>query len=86
VSPRRDLLLEILALRHPLGVLARSNRRFRLSDRLLWLCLRALRPQWREALVEIFVTDPDRSIQVHDINCCPASWGWLGDGAIVATR
>ena len=27
-STRRDLLLEILALRHQLGVLARSNRRF----------------------------------------------------------
>ena len=39
LSTRRDLLLEILALRHQLGVLARSNRRFRASDRLLWLML-----------------------------------------------
>ena len=29
LSMRRDLLLEILALRHQLAVLARSNRRFR---------------------------------------------------------
>src|SRR5712691_9800265 len=48
---RRDLLLEILALRHQLCVLARSDRRFRPSDRLLWLCLRRLWPRWREALV-----------------------------------
>ena len=40
LSTRRDLLLEILALRHQLAVLARSNRRFRPSDRLLWLILR----------------------------------------------
>jgi hypothetical protein len=51
LSPRRDLLLEILALRHQLHVLVRSNRRFRPSDRLLWLVLRQLWPQWRDALV-----------------------------------
>jgi homeodomain-containing protein len=48
---RRDLLLECLALRHQLGVLARSDRRFRPSDRLFWLCLRRWWPRWREALV-----------------------------------
>jgi hypothetical protein len=36
LSSRRDLLFEILALRHQVTVLARSNRRFRRSDRLLW--------------------------------------------------
>src|ERR1700732_3599301 len=51
LSAHRDLLLEILALRHQLGVLARSDRRFRPSDRLLWVCLRRLWPRWREALV-----------------------------------
>src|SRR6202158_2180682 len=51
LSTRANLLLEILALRHQLGVLARSNRRFRPSDRLLWVCLRRWWPQWREALV-----------------------------------
>jgi hypothetical protein len=51
LSARRDLLLEILALRHQLGVLARSDRRFRPSDRLLWVCLRWLWPRWRDALV-----------------------------------
>ena|ERR1700736_6168338 len=32
LSAHRDLLLESLALRHQLGVLARSDRRFRPSD------------------------------------------------------
>jgi len=50
---RRDLLLETLALRHQLGVLARSNKRFRAADRLLWLLLRWLWPKWRDALVLI---------------------------------
>jgi hypothetical protein len=48
---RRDLLLEILALRYQLGVLARSDRRFRISDRLFWLLLRRVWPRWRQALV-----------------------------------
>jgi len=39
LSTRRDLLLESLALRHQLRVLARSNRRFRAADRLFWLLL-----------------------------------------------
>ena len=51
VSARRDLFLEHLALRHQVGILARSNRRFRAADRLLWLCLRSLWPKWRQALV-----------------------------------
>src|SRR5688500_3761624 len=36
-TTRRELLLETLALRHQLGVLARSNGRFRPADRLSWL-------------------------------------------------
>src|SRR5712691_7147802 len=51
LSTRGNLLLEILALRHQLRVLARSDRRFRPSDRLLWVCLRRVWPWWREALV-----------------------------------
>src|SRR5262245_4185197 len=51
LSVRRDLLLEILALRHQLAVLTRSDRRFRLSDRLFWLCLQRLWTRWREVLV-----------------------------------
>src|SRR5215472_7324687 len=48
---RLDVLFEILALRHQLGVLGRSDRRFRLADRLFWLCLRRFWPRWRDALV-----------------------------------
>jgi Homeodomain-like domain len=57
---RTGLLLETLALRHQLGVLARSNRRFRLTDRLLWLSLRWFWPRWREALVLIQPATVDR--------------------------
>jgi hypothetical protein len=51
LSARRDLLLEILALRHQFAVLSRSDRRFRPADRLLWVCLRRWWPRWKEALV-----------------------------------
>lgn len=60
LSARRDLLLEMLALRHQVAVLARSNRRFRPSDRLLWLILRRLWPQWRVALVLVQPATVDR--------------------------
>jgi hypothetical protein len=60
LSTRRDLLLECLALRHQLGVLARSNRRFRASDCLLWLVLRRSWLRWREALVLVQPATVDR--------------------------
>ena len=60
LSARRDLLLEMLALSHQVAVLARSNRRFRPSDRLLWLILRRLWPQWRVALVLVQPATVDR--------------------------
>lgn len=60
LSTRRDLLLESLALRHQLRILARSNRRFRPSDRLLWLLLRRWWPRWREALVLVQPATVDR--------------------------
>ena len=59
-ATRTDLLLETLALRHQLGVLARSHRRFRPTDRLLWLWLRWLWPRWREALVLVQPATVDR--------------------------
>ena len=60
LSTRRDLLLEILALRHQFAVLARTNRRFRTSDRLLWLILRRLSPRWRDALSLVQPATVDR--------------------------
>jgi len=59
-STRGDLLLESLALRHQVSVLARSNRRFCPSDRLLWRLLRWLWPRWREALVLVQPATVDR--------------------------
>src|SRR6516165_11145399 len=51
LAGRRDLMLEYVALRHQLGVLARSDRRFQRSDRLLWLCLRRWGLRWNDALI-----------------------------------
>jgi hypothetical protein len=50
---RTTLQLEILALRHQLGVLRRSVKRPKLtaSDRLLWIGLSRMRTDWRSALV-----------------------------------
>jgi hypothetical protein len=60
LSAGRDLLLVMLALHHQVAVLARSSRRFRPSDRLLWLILRRLWPQWRDALVLVQPATVDR--------------------------
>jgi len=60
LSTRRDLLLEILALRHQLAVRTRSNRRFRPSDRLPWLMLRRVWPRWRDVLVLVQAATVDR--------------------------
>jgi hypothetical protein len=60
LSKRRDLLLELLALRHQLVVRARPNRRFQRSDRLLWLILRRVWPRWRDALVLVQPATVDR--------------------------
>ncbi len=57
---RRDLLFEFLALHHQLRVLARSNRRLRSADRLLWLILRRVWPPWRDALILIRPATVDR--------------------------
>jgi hypothetical protein len=59
-ATRGELLLETLALHQPLGVLARSKKRFRPADRLFWLFLRWLWPRWREALVLIQPATVDR--------------------------
>jgi hypothetical protein len=51
---RTSLQVEVLALRHQLAVLQRTKRRrvpLRAMDRLLWVALRRLWPEWRKALV-----------------------------------
>jgi putative transposase len=60
LSTRRDLLLDCLALRHQLGVLARSNRRFQASDHLFWLLLRRSSLRWRQGLVLVQLGTVDR--------------------------
>ncbi|MGA2445818.1 MAG: helix-turn-helix domain-containing protein [Opitutaceae bacterium] len=53
--PRRQLVLENLALRHQLLVLSRNAKRprFRNPDRLLWIVLRAVWSRWEKAVVII---------------------------------
>jgi putative transposase len=51
---RLALQAEILALRHQLNLLQRSThsrRRLRTSDRILWVWLSRLWPDWRSALL-----------------------------------
>ena len=61
---RAALQLEILALRHQLGVLHRSVKRPKLtsSDRLLWVWLSGVWLDWRSALV---IVKPDTVIAWH---------------------
>src|SRR5512136_1989532 len=65
VRTRAWLQLEILALRHQLGVLQRAKRGrdpLRAMDRLLWVALHRLWPEWRKALV---LVKPDTVIRWH---------------------
>ena len=62
---RASLQLEILSLRHQLGVLERAKRGrvpLRAMDRLLWVALHRVRPEWRKALV---LVKPDTVIAWH---------------------
>ena len=62
--PRRDLVLENLALRHQLLVLNRrvEQPHFHRSDRLLWIALRAVWSRWTEALV---IVQPQTVVRWH---------------------
>jgi len=62
---RVSLQLEILALRHQMGVLQRVKRRrihLKATDRLLWIALHRFWPEWRKALV---LVKPDTVIAWH---------------------
>jgi putative transposase len=62
---RAALQLEILALRHQINVLHRSQHgrvRLRTSDRLLWIWLRHFWSGWRSALV---IVKPETVIAWH---------------------
>ncbi len=61
---RASLAAENLALRHQLGVLARTARRPRLRrrDRIFWVWLTRIWPDWRSALV---IVKPETVIRWH---------------------
>jgi hypothetical protein len=61
---RAALQIEILALRHQLGVLHRSVKRPKLtsSDRLLWAWLSGIWSEWRSALV---IVKPETVVAWH---------------------
>ena len=53
LQSRSELVFENLALRHQLAVLKRQVRKpkLRCADRLLWVGLRRIWPQWQKALL-----------------------------------
>ncbi|MCH7601928.1 MAG: transposase [Planctomycetes bacterium] len=75
ILPRSTLHLEILALRHQLSVLQRTNKRPRLrsSDRILWAWLFRLLPHWRSCLV---IVKPDTVVKWHRQGF-KLYWRWL---------
>ncbi len=81
---RRDLLLENLALRQQLGVLARRSPQPRLaqSDRLFWVALRRLWPEWRQTL---FLVRPETVVRWHRTGF-ERYWKWLSRKHAVVGR
>ncbi len=82
---RRGLLLENLALRQQLEVLARLNPQPRLaqSGRLFWVALRRLWPGWRQALV---LVQPETVVRWHRAGF-ELYWKWLSrKHAVVGTK
>jgi hypothetical protein len=75
VSSRADLVAENLALRHQLLILQRSAKRPKLRplDRLFWVWLSGLWPNWRLAL-QIF--QPDTVVKWHQRGF-KLYWRWL---------
>jgi putative transposase len=61
---RTTLQLEILALRHQIGVLQRSAPKLKMksADRLFWVCLYRVWSDWRSALV---IVRPETVIAWH---------------------
>jgi len=72
---RRELVLENLALRQQLAVMARRRPRPRFSkaDRFLWVMLRRFWPRWRKALI---LVQPETVIGWHRAGF-KLYWTWL---------
>jgi transposase InsO family protein len=75
VCSRRNLLLENLALRQQLTVLRTRHPqpRFKAADRLLWVLLSQLWPDWKQALVLI---QPETVVRWHRAGF-KLYWTWL---------
>jgi putative transposase len=73
--PRRDLLLESLALRQQLAVLKGRRRRVQLpiTDKWFWMILRRLWPGWRQALI---LVRPETVVRWHRVGF-KLNWQWL---------
>jgi hypothetical protein len=72
---RRDLLMENLALRQQLAVLARRRPqpRFSNGDRFLWIMLRHFWPEWRKALI---LVQPETVVGWHRAGFT-LYWKWI---------
>src|SRR6516164_7045776 len=72
---RRDLLLENLALRQQLAVLARRRPqpRFSNGDRFLWIMLRRFGSEWGKALI---LVQPDTVVRWHRAGF-KLYWKWI---------
>lgn len=75
VCSRRNLLLENLALRQQLMVLKsrHSQPRFTASDKLFWVILRRLWPDWKQALI---LVQPETVVRWHRAGF-KLYWTWL---------
>jgi hypothetical protein len=65
----RDLILKTVALRD-LGLLGRSDRRFRPCDRLLWLCLQRL---WRPVKKAFVLVKPATVVGIAKASLDPVA-------------
>jgi hypothetical protein len=81
---RRDLLLENLALRQQLVVLKQGNSRplVSTSNKLFWVILRRLWPEWRHALI---LVQPETVVRWHRARF-KLYWTWLSRRRVRAGR
>src|SRR5258708_15429091 len=81
---RRELLLEILALRQQLNVFKAGHSRLRLSapDRVFWVVLRRLWPGWKRALV---IVQPETVVALHRAGF-KLYWTWRSRHKALAGR
>ena len=72
---RRDLLLENLALRQQLAAVKgrRPRTRFRVADKLFWVMLRRLWPNWKQALI---LVQPETIVRWHRAGF-KRYWKWI---------